>query len=442
MTDPAMGKRQLSLEEMFARVPTPGFDHQIKCIDESLKEGAIASAITQAPSPSDFERTWPRPKVACVDCGGLMVLRWGEERRPHFAHLNSSRAAAGCCGGESLMHRLAKTLLARHLNANRRVRLRYNCPRCMRQATYDLDLATLPNALASEEYTLESGARVDVCVHALGASPVLAIEIFQSHRSLTAPRRDLLWFEIRAEHVITALESDINATLVELECQRKDRDRCNNAMCIGTYEIAKQLGYRLIVSFYENDNLREKDEAIRGEYRLPLEVWQTSPDERDVYEEESETNDDGCTQAYDVDDLWHEFVQRRHCMRCLRSSITSRHRPFCLRCYKLTRRENETDDFERCEWRVVDGSRKAHLREKFKWLKYFQTSSPGMTCQVCESDAQGCTWWFGNRRICKECFAAWTPDKTQSYLCKVYPDLFKVEGPGRRAAQAELLRGL
>ena len=115
------------------------------------------------------------------------------------------------------MHSLAKTLLARHLNANRRVRLCYDCPRCTRQATHDLDLTSPPNAVASEEYTLESGARVDVCVHALGASPVVAIEIFHSHRSLSAPRRELLWFEVRAEHVATALESDINATLLELD---------------------------------------------------------------------------------------------------------------------------------------------------------------------------------------------------------------------------------
>jgi len=252
----------------------------------------------------------------------------------------------------------------------------------------------------------------------------------------------LLWFEVRAEHVVTALESDINATLLELECQRKDRDPCNNAMCMGTHEIAKLLGYRMKITFYGNDNLREKDAAVRGRYRLPLEVWQTSPDDCDDSDDEDEEDVDGYTNTYDVDDLWHEFVKRRHCMRCLRSSTTSRHRPFCLKCYKLIKRENETDDRERCEWHEVEGNRKAHLREKFKWLNYFHMSSPGLACQVCESDAQGYTWWFGNRRICDECFAAWTPDKTQCYIRKIDPDLFQVEGPRGRAAQIGLLRGL
>ena len=68
----------------------PNPDPHAKYINEAVKENVVASASSQAPRPSDFERTWPRPKVACVDCGELMVLRWGEERRPHFAHLDPS----------------------------------------------------------------------------------------------------------------------------------------------------------------------------------------------------------------------------------------------------------------------------------------------------------------------------------------------------------------
>ena len=36
---------------------------------------------------ADARGEWPRPRTPCPTCGDEMVLRWGNQRRPHLAHL-------------------------------------------------------------------------------------------------------------------------------------------------------------------------------------------------------------------------------------------------------------------------------------------------------------------------------------------------------------------
>jgi competence CoiA-like predicted nuclease len=49
-----------------------------------------------------FKRTLPRARIPCIDCGGQLVLKWGDVRRPHFAHLSKTE----CNGAESTTHLL------------------------------------------------------------------------------------------------------------------------------------------------------------------------------------------------------------------------------------------------------------------------------------------------------------------------------------------------
>ena len=34
-----------------------------------------------------FRKTWPRPRMKCEDCGNNLVLKWGNEKIPHFSHI-------------------------------------------------------------------------------------------------------------------------------------------------------------------------------------------------------------------------------------------------------------------------------------------------------------------------------------------------------------------
>ena len=412
MNEGRNGSRQLSLGESFKRARVLSNDNP-EAEHATIESLAEESGSEQSHSPcrqgslaldvASFERTWPRPRTTCRACSGALVLRWGEQRRPHFAHLSSSTVATGCSGGESMMHSLAKALLARHLNARRRLRLCYSCPRCTRMSDYNLDMASLPDAGAREEHTLITGARVDLCVVVPDQPPIVALEILHTHRTSGTGRADLPWFEVRAEDVVTALGNNINVNFIELACRRQDRAPCGHAMCIATREIADRLGYRHVYNPYSSDNDREKDAAIRGKYKLPLQIWETRPDDEEVDEEE--------------DNLWREFLRRRHCIRCLGGYDARRRRPLCLRCFKLTSRENDEPDDDRCDWQEISGDDKMHLRAKFRWLFRFSESAPGDTCQMCGS--HGYTWWFGKRKLCHECFAAWTLSDTQRYLEKV-----------------------
>ena len=304
------------------------------------------------------------------------------------------------------MHQLAKSLLARHLNAARGIRFRFQCPRCARHAHYSLRLPMLSEAVAREEHTLPSGARVDVCVTTSSGDPVVAIEVLHTHRSSCFSRMDVPWFEVRAQEIVSAFETGLAIDLIELDCRRQDRGTCAHAMCVTTKDIAQSLGYFCLNDMYDSDNHREKDAAVRGKYRLPLDEWYTNPDFSDIDVETTGT-------------MWREFLRRRQCMRCLATYDSQRGRPFCRRCYSQTKGEEEVD--KSWAWQQISDDDKKRLREKFGWLRHFASSDPGDACQVCESNCQGYTFWFGlggNRRLCDECLAAWRPSLTHEYVAK------------------------
>ena len=109
---------------------------EVPCGMQAAAE-AISSTLKSAQQKESFcglLRDWPRPRKPCPDagCGGDLVLKWGDVRRPHFAHVGLSHQARGCSGGESLMHLTAKEALSRYLAEGGKLIVRASCARkCM-----------------------------------------------------------------------------------------------------------------------------------------------------------------------------------------------------------------------------------------------------------------------------------------------------------------------
>ncbi len=73
--------------------------------------------------------TYPRPRVSCPRCSNQLVLKWGPEKRLHFAHLSGDNINRECDGiargsnGESFEHSTAKWILCDYLNSGAKVSL-------------------------------------------------------------------------------------------------------------------------------------------------------------------------------------------------------------------------------------------------------------------------------------------------------------------------------
>lgn len=421
-------RRQLTLGESFGRslaLRTLASESDL-FTNQSSKEHDMAQDKTLAalqwysrsrspalrPAPAldvtAYERTWPRPRVQCPECGGTMVLRWGNERKPHFAHLHNSSTVRGCDGGESIEHRLTKLLLARHLNAQRSISFRYACGRCLRNVCHTIGSSANLGCVAETEFALASGARADVFVMCPGNKPIAVIEVLFTHRASTAIRTECPWFEVAADEVLHAFKSDLNIDVIELQCQRQDRGTCGHALCLSTYDIAKQLDYHCLKDWYTNENDRERDAAMRGKFVCPKWLWQVRCWGIISHLEPEEERT-----------LWCEFVRRRHCIRCQCPWDVKPRKPFCLNCYRLTYKEADEYDRDVHAWQVVEKDEKQRLRQKYKWLEQFDHVTPdNYSCQVCEKDIDfgNYTWWFGKRQLCDDCFKSWTPSKTQQYV--------------------------
>jgi hypothetical protein len=356
-----------------------------------------------------YKRSWPRVRVPCPECEDLMVLRWGDILKPHFAHLPSSGEIERACGGggESLMHEMAKTLLVTHFNAQRRLKIHYTCKVCERSAQFDVDSVRYPTAKALAEFSLSSNARADVCVVTIPEeSPLLVIEVLYSHRSTTSGERaSLPWFEISAEDVVAAFRDNLTVVFLEVECKRDDRGPCSHPHCFTYMKIATALGYSFLQAPYQSENHRLKDAAVRGRYRYALDwnQWTVTPDQEDVDLTRKPA-------------MWRELLRRQRCLRCRVDWDTGYYRPFCKTCYSWIRRNEQGNSDTDYEWCDIEYKEKLVLRKKFTWLLQFEESHPGLSCQVCEDTSGGYTWYFGNKRLCDDCLKNWTPDKTSRYL--------------------------
>ena len=223
-----------------------------------------------------FERTWPRPRVPCVECSGELVLKWGEHRRPHFSHINKS----GCGGGEGTMHRLAKEGLAGVLTLGGSLEFIWSCPTCHQLHTKIIILQ--PGEQAVVECQVPNGW-ADVAVVAATGEVRFIIEVMDTHQTEV---RDGEWVEVCAQDCLKQMNQETHS--MSLRCKRprvaSSEDKCWMA-------LQDRMGYK------EN-----------GEWTLKQTKLVSSA-------------------------IWNWFIKVRRCLMCFQPHEVKRARPFCKACY-------------------------------------------------------------------------------------------------------------
>jgi len=170
---------------------------------------------------------WPRPRIPCPTCGDEMSLRWGKQRRPHFAHLPGPQRNCSGGGGEGIKHLFAKEGLAQYLEQRTELQFFSHCQIC--EAKVELGSVPVNERRVEVEHRLPAGGIADIAVYA-GEKCEVVIEVFDTHRTATtvngvsAPSRPEPWYEVRADDVLRMLEA--NQSISEIECVRLDHGMC------------------------------------------------------------------------------------------------------------------------------------------------------------------------------------------------------------------------
>ncbi|MYN47588.1 hypothetical protein GTP23_21315 [Pseudoduganella sp. FT93W] len=135
----------------------------------------------------------------CLSCAAPLTLKAGDLRVRHFAHNVGSR-----CDGESVLHQIAKELVAQVINEMTRsakeLRLSCTCRKCRKQ--FDTVLGSRAFDRAVNEVQ-EGAFRCDVMAYR-GDSAVLAIEVINTHAVDQAKGEALrvAWIELDAKDII------------------------------------------------------------------------------------------------------------------------------------------------------------------------------------------------------------------------------------------------
>lgn len=364
---------------------------------ESVKKETFCSLL----------RDWPRPRKPCPDvgCGGDLVLKWGNVRRPHFAHVGSSHRGRGCSGGESLMHLTAKEAVSRHLSSGGKFLAHISCATCMRLYTHTLELQA--GEEVQMEFILPSGT-ADIGVFRPGnTEPRFVVEIHFTNRTALARRSCTPWFEFEAEEVLSEIgkcEWGAVPKSVDLRCVRQDR-KCTHPKCYTLQALAQNLGYfEEPTNHYSSENEKEVHMAMVGYYTEYKACWVRRPDYG--------IDDDGkeIRPSKEVHQLWKAFLLKGKCIRCAKPHVASKYKPFCQPCYATTLAEAR--DGNEMETVYISGEEKARLRRKFAWIGQLKNSNNRFdVCQICsthDEDVPSRVWWLGkHKRLCSHCLASW-----------------------------------
>lgn len=162
----------------------------------------------------------------CPQCDGLLVLRAGDVKITHFAHKANTD-----CSGETLLHQIAKRLVAQVVNecttsASKRLAMSCMCTRCNRAFQSSMSA----KAFSRAEIEKRIGPFVCDVVAFRDSEPVLAIEVLATHAVDEVKARDLglPWIELSAEAIIDDPYSwrPRNSRLKAVHCPEcKDYDR-------------------------------------------------------------------------------------------------------------------------------------------------------------------------------------------------------------------------
>jgi predicted RNA-binding Zn-ribbon protein involved in translation (DUF1610 family) len=139
-------------------------------------------------------------KYSCPGCGDTLILRKGEIKRPHFSH-----KASDTCSQETIIHKLAKSLIAQTINAWKEIKgnspeIKRKCPDCEM-----FTIQTLPDKVESAvlEKKLDNGYVVDVAI--LSGDKILAaveVRVFHAVDEHKKSNIGLPFIEVLGEEII------------------------------------------------------------------------------------------------------------------------------------------------------------------------------------------------------------------------------------------------
>lgn len=207
---------------------------------------------------------YPRPTLPCTECGGTLVLCYGEKVQPYMRNKTSNKNCKGG-SGEGILHRLAKQLLVDFLNENGELVTTSQCIYCpyIYKETFSGE--------AKEEVSI-GNSRADVAIFHEGEI-VSLVEIFDTHRTVnTEERNKYPWREVSAQSLIEVLDVLEVPKKIELknmlkihcnDCEKKHEKKVRENSITNSH-IAEQLGYYRVNE--QKDVLYYKKIAVTGKY--------------------------------------------------------------------------------------------------------------------------------------------------------------------------------
>lgn len=325
----------------------------------------------------------------CDECQREIVYHKGPVRqRGHWQHMPGQGTKQVCKGaGESAYHRLAKHFLMYHLMTGKTLTFASTC----RQCDSSMPLVKIPAFSSVDQeykYVANSGevSFFDVVCLNKDNQIVFGIEVWASHKTKRVDARaGVPWVEVRADDVLILMDPTNNPISAHLTDHR-EHIGCKKEFCLPMVEIACALGFSEVYDPYVNDACKLADEAMRGKYRASQMLWLS--------------RSNGNKPPYG---LWNAFLARRRCLRCSHPHDTSYMKPYCLRCYKQTCKEDQ-DGIDVNRWLPSD--RKVELRKALYWINALPGNwRVGAPCHFCaeeylKRDDHGYVWWFGDKKRC------------------------------------------
>jgi len=204
------------------------------------------------------------------------VLKWGDTRRPYFAHLSKSECKGG---GEAFVHKKAKDYLCEALNQGEEITFQYSCP--VAPHTHTIQLKLNDGEVAKTEVKVSNGF-ADIGVLNKDGEVRFIVEICNTHRTQA---RDGEWVEVNAEEVMQYV---VKQQAAYLTCIRK-RAPCITAPC-----------WKMVL---KNFHCKGRNFGFSG----------------DPFIEAT---------------LWVAFCQLGRCIDCFNRHPVAKGRPFCPTCYR------------------------------------------------------------------------------------------------------------
>ena len=362
--------------------------------------GNMSSSDCSKPPLPDIplqSRRYPRPRIPCPDCKQELVLRWGDFRKLHLAHLPGSRG--NCPGtGESAKHQLAKQVLCEHLNAGGEVLVARTCSQCEhRTTTLSVKLSDLQQEVAREEIPLENGGRADVALMSTITGNILAVlEVLVGHAT-SESQRDGSWFELDANEILDAWDrKNDQQQQQDPKPWKLTEQRETLCGCPSLFDFARDLGY-VYPDFRSNCHDFER-KLRKASLNDPKIKWHWATE----------------SQNWGPQGVWDAFSRRSRCLKCEKSHQTSKGKPYCFSCWRLIRDEEDEVCIERKL--EVSPDEKRALRSELRWLDAVPSAAQ-TPCVGCSEPGFSPVFFFGKKSICFPCAAK--ADEDPSFRARV-----------------------